>query len=152
MKNISKSIRAAALLHAAAVLISGCASATIIQSIPSGARLYIDGEPVGNTPYTYTDEKIVGSTTMVKLEMWGYETINVSFQRNEEVDAGAVVGGFICVLPFLWTMKYKPSHTYELKPTVTVPDPTLITIPQPKSKAERLCELKQLLDEKIITR
>ncbi len=30
------------------ILFSGCASTTLIQSIPTGAKLYMAGEPVGN--------------------------------------------------------------------------------------------------------
>jgi len=51
-------------------------------------------------------------------------------------------------------MQYKPVHSYVLQPVVTEPASTpemqksqLIT----KSKMDRLRELKQLLDEKIIT-
>jgi hypothetical protein len=36
--------------------------------------------------------------------------------RNERVDAGAIVGGLFFWIPFLWTMQYNPSHTYEMVP------------------------------------
>jgi len=52
-------------------------------------------------------------------------------------------------------MKYKPSHTYELVPTTTIVEPAPTKLPPNqisiKSKAERIKEFKQLLDEKIIT-
>lgn len=40
----------------------------MIQSNPSGAKLYLNGENVGETPYSHTDTKIAGSTTTVQLE------------------------------------------------------------------------------------
>lgn len=137
------------------ILLASCSSTTIIQSSPSGAKIYVDGEPAGNTPYTHTDTKIVGSTTSVKIVAEGYEPLITSFSRDEEVDVGAVIGGFFVMVPFLWTMKYKSSRTYELTPlNESLQGPTL-DIPKStapvKSKAERLRELKGLHDDGIIT-
>ena len=146
--------RTISLLLVGSILFTSCASTTVIQSNPSGAKVYLNGEPVGTTPYTHQDTKIVGSTTTVKLEKEGYESLNTSFSRNEEADIGAIIGGVFVWVPFLWTMKYKPMHTYELTPSYgsqqTKIGPTLKQN-QTQSKADRLRELKQLLDEKVIT-
>lgn len=143
------------LLLAGSILLTSCSSTTLIQSNPSGAKVYLNDEPVGKTPYKYTDTKIVGSTTVVKLEKEGYDPLIASFSRNEEVDAGAVVGGIFFWFPFLWTMKYKPNHMYELIPSTGTEQPPVQQVqqnlPSIKSKAERLREFKQLLDEKVIT-
>ena len=141
------------LFLAAAILLSSCASTTMIQSNPSGAKLYLNGETVGKTPYTHTDTKIVGSTTTVSLKKEGYETLNTSFSRDEEVDVGAIIGGIFVLVPFLWTMKYKPTHTYELSPSFDNNQTTILKEnPQDtESKADRLREIKQLFDEKILT-
>jgi hypothetical protein len=88
----------------------------MIQSSPNEAKLYLNGEPVGTTPYTHRDTKIVGSTTTVRLTKEGYKDFTTSFSRNEEVDVGAIIGGLFLLFPFLWTMKYKPTHNYELVP------------------------------------
>jgi hypothetical protein len=96
--------------------LASCASTTIIQSQPSGARLYLNGQPVGTTPYTMTDTKIVGSTTTVRLELPGYEPTNGALTRNEEFDVGACIGGMFLLFPFLWVMGYAPVHTFELRP------------------------------------
>jgi hypothetical protein len=98
-----------------------CASSTIIQSQPTGAKLYLNGEPVGNTPYTMTDTKIIGSTTTVRLEYPGYEPTNGAITRNEEFEVGACIGGFFLLFPFLWIQKYKPTHTFELRPATGAP-------------------------------
>lgn len=158
MKTQTTATRVVSLVLAGSVLMASCASTTVIQSEPNGAKVYLNGEPVGRTPYTHRDSKIVGSTTYVKLEKDGYETLNTSFSRDEEVDAGAIVGGIFFLFPFLWTMKYKPVRTYELVPgadfvpPMAVPQPQTQVQPlQVESKATRLRELKQLLDENIIT-
>ena len=106
-----------AVLLATAILSSSCASTTIIQSSPSGAKLYMNGEPVGTTPYTHTDTKIVGSTTILKITSEGYEDFNGVLKRDEEVNVGAIIGGIFLLFPFLWVMDYKPTHNYELVPT-----------------------------------
>ncbi len=109
-------MKAMALFLAIAIMATSCASTTLIHSIPSGAKVYIDGEPAGTTPYAHTDTKIVGSATQIKLKKEGYEDHNVVITRDEEVDVGALIAGFFFYVPFLWVMKYKPAHTYELTP------------------------------------
>lgn len=154
MKNQTLTLRSLSLFLAGLILFASCSSTTIIQSSPSGAKLYLNGEPVGTTPYTYSDTKIVGSSVAVRLEKEGYDEINTYFSRDEEVDVGAVIGGIFFLWPFLWTMKYKPSRTYELTPS-SGDVPTVLQVEQRQaqlqSKADRLRELKQLLDDGIIT-
>ena len=104
------------MVLAGAILFASCSSTTLIQSVPNGAKVYLNGEYAGVTPYSHTDTKIVGSTTMVRLEKEGYETMNTAFSRNEDADVGAIIGGIFFLFPFLWTMKYKPTRTYELIP------------------------------------
>lgn len=152
----SKTLRFSAFFMAGIILLSSCASTTRIQSHPDGAKLYLNGESVGTTPYDHTDTKIVGSVTTVRLEKEGYETLNTSFARNEEADVGAIIGGIFVWIPFLWTMKYKSSRTYELIPLAGNSESPAITDKESdysrvKSKAEALREIKQLLDEEIIT-
>jgi PEGA domain len=113
---MKKQIQKTLLVICSGAIITSCASSTMINSVPNGAKLYLDGESVGTTPYRHKDTKIVGSQTDVKMEKDGFETFNTSFSRNEQVDVGAVVGGLFLFVPFLWTMKYKPTHNYELTP------------------------------------
>jgi hypothetical protein len=141
-----------ALITAIVFLIS-CTSTTMIESIPSGAKIYIDGKLAGTTPYTHTDDKIIGSSTLVKLEKEGYETYYTQFNRIEEPDAGPIVCGLLFTpVWWLWAMKYKPVHTYQLQPINENQAAPINNKNQiQKSKADKLRELKQLLDEKIIT-
>ncbi|HRO72928.1 MAG TPA: PEGA domain-containing protein, partial [Saprospiraceae bacterium] len=160
MRNNHTVKKSMALLMAVAVFFTSCSSSTLILSDPSGAKLYLNGEHVGTTPYRHRDTKIVGSTTTVKLEKEGYAPLNSSFSRDEEADVGAIIGGIFLLIPFLWTMKYKDTHNFELVAATalnenTIPDNPAINKKsvhnQVKSKTERLRELKQLLDENIIT-
>ena len=110
-------------------LLQACASATLIHSRPEGARIYIDGEPRGTTPYQYSDQKIVGSNTHIRLVMDGYQDTTASLQRNEEFNVGACIGGVFLLFPFLWIMNYRPEHTYELIPLQPRADKPLPPIP-----------------------
>ena len=88
----------------------------MIQSVPTGAKLYMDGEPVGTTPYTHKDTKIVGSATTLRMVLDGYQDYNGFLTRNEKVCVGAIIGGIFFLFPFFWIMEYKTMHTYELIP------------------------------------
>ena len=108
--------RASAIIIAVSIL-TGCASVTLINTVPEGARVYIQDQPVGYTPYTYSDEKIVGSVTPIRLELEGYKPLSTVLVRNEEVDIAPIVGGFFFAWPlWLLSMKYQPVHLYELVP------------------------------------
>jgi hypothetical protein len=154
MKKTLLSSKLITLLLVGSILLASCTSTTMIQSTPSGAKIYVDGQSVGSTPYSHSDMKILGSTTTVKLEKEGYETLITSFSKDEQVDVGAIIGGLFFWVPFLWTLKYDAIHNYDLKPSNNTEQ--LIINEQPKqiqlkSKVDRLRELKQLLDEKVLT-
>ena len=112
-------LKTASIIVAFSVLFASCSSTTLIQTNPSGAKVYMNEEYKGVTPLSYSDTKIVGSTTHVRLELEGYESLNTVLSRNEAADVGAIIGGVFFLFPFLWTMKYNPVHTYELKPLST---------------------------------
>lgn len=137
---------------AISILFAGCTSTTLIRSNPSKAKVYIDGSYVGETPYTYSDTKIVGGSFTLSLEKDGYKPLMTTVTRDEQVDVGAVVGGVFFWFPFLWTMEYKPLHSYELKSTDGDAAVESAKIQDAhKSTADKLREMKQLLDEGIIT-
>lgn len=155
MKKLNIPFRAICVLLISCILFVSCSSTTLLTSRPSGAKVYLNGEPVGTTPYTHSDTKIVGTSTSLKLVKEGYEPINTYLNRNEKVNVGAIIGGCFFLFPFLWTMDYNPTHNYEMVLAGTSPSGTDNNTPQTntsvKSKLERLKELKLLLDDKAIT-
>jgi len=117
MKKNNDFLKSIAVIMAISVLFTSCASTTMIQSNAVGADVFLNGELAGKTPYKHRDMKIVGSTTEVKIEKEGFETLQTSFSRDEKADVGAIIAGVFFLFPFLWTMKYKPVHNYDMKIT-----------------------------------
>jgi PEGA domain len=91
---------------------TGCASSTVLQTQPPGARVTINGMVVGQTPYTLTDTKIVSSQTPIRFEYPGYAPIDVMLVRNEELDPLPLIAGLFTLIPLLWVMRYQPAHLY----------------------------------------
>lgn len=147
------SLQSVGFVLVVSLLFAGCSSTTLIQSTPNGAKVYMDGQYVGETPFTHTDTRIVGSTTLIKLEKEGYKPFVTTMTRDEEVDVAAVIGGLFFAVPFLWTMKYQPFHSYELTPMTEQPPVTAQPLRSTeKSVVDQLKALKQLLDEDILTK
>lgn len=156
-------LKVASLLLSGCIFFASCSSSTLIQSVPSGAKLYVDGESVGVTPYKHRDSKVVTSTTDLRFEMEGYKTLYASFSKDEEPNVGAIIGGIFVLIPFLWVMKYKPTHVFEL---VTLEEENAQqskiqenkyidksdTQSASKSKVALLRDLKNLLDDGAITK
>lgn len=165
-------LRSTAFLLAGQLLFISCASSTLIESIPPGAKLYVDGQAVGNTPYTHRDSKIISSTTSIRMEKEGYKPFYYDISKDEEVKIVPAVAGFFLWVPWLWAMGYKSVHTWELipdtpepvqtkaapsvQPAAPAPAPSeSLSLPQPEhesaSKVQKLRDLKRLLDEGVLT-
>jgi transglutaminase-like putative cysteine protease len=151
MKTIPSKRQALALLLASLIFLSSCVSSTVINSEPPGAKIYINDEFRGTTPYTYRDTKITGMTNFVRLEKEGYEPFITVFSRTEEADVGAIVAGVFLWIPFLWIMKYHPYRTYELFPAAQWAEDYAPVLKLTPYKTELLRELKRLADEGILT-
>lgn len=152
MKKLRILIKPVAILLAVAVLFTSCASTTTIESFPSGANVYLNGEAVGQTPYKMKDQKVSGSTTLVRLEKEGYTTTNTSICKNEKAHVGAIIGGCLLLFPFIWTLQYKADHYYNLEPLAEAESAETADGGVTLTKAERLVELSELHKKGILTK
>ena len=94
--------------------VAGCASTTVLQSQPPGARVFLNGVPVGTTPYTMTDTNMSGTATQVRLEYPGFDPFNAMIVRSEQLDPLALLGGIFLLVPFLWILGYQPTHLFAM--------------------------------------
>jgi hypothetical protein len=98
------------------ILFQSCTSTTMIQTIPADASVSVNNEYIGQSPCAYSDKKISFSTNYVTIKKEGYEDFNAEFERNEDINPGAIVGGIFIWPIWLWAFDYKPSRTYQLAP------------------------------------
>ena len=102
-----------AILLACAVVFAGCASTTVIQSEPTGAQLRIDGQPVGATPVTFTEQAVwLWTKHQVTLEAPGYNPYHG--MMNAQVSPLYLILGLLCLLPFLLVGEFRPTYYYVL--------------------------------------
>ena len=94
-----------------------------MQSQPPGARVFLNGVPVGTTPYTMTDTNMTGTATQVRFEYPGFEPFNTMIVRSEELDPLALIGGILLLVPFLWILGYQPTHFFTMQPLGGAPPP-----------------------------
>jgi hypothetical protein len=95
------------------LFIGACSSATLITSSDPEARIYVNDEYIGVGKATYTDKKVAFSNNSITIKKPGCEPNHHSFRRNEKADGGAIIGGILVVIPFLWVTEYKKEHNYE---------------------------------------
>jgi hypothetical protein len=121
----SIALRIVTALTIGSTVLAACSSTTVIRSNPPGARVFLDDQPVGVTPYAMSDTKIVGTQTRVRLEYPGLRPHSAIIQRNEKFDVLACIGGFLVLVPFLWIMGYNDEHYFDITgqgvPPGTVP-------------------------------
>jgi hypothetical protein len=92
----------------------GCASATVIKSNPPGAKLNLDGQIKGETPYTYSDRAAAGTIRTVILKKEGYKDFTGHIKR-EQLSVGALIGGILLLIPLIWVLEYPSEYTFEME-------------------------------------
>jgi hypothetical protein len=91
-----------------------CASATTIRSSPSGAKVFLEGQYIGDTPVVHEDMDIAGSNKKVVLKHDGYRD-QVGTIRKEEFKIFPLVAGLIVLIPLLWVTGYPEEYHFILE-------------------------------------
>lgn len=107
-------MRMVCTLSLAASLLGGCASTTRINSVPPGARVFVDGQYLGRAPVTHEDSGPLWTSKPVMLKLDGYEDQS-GMIRKEELRVGPLIGGTLVLVPFLWLTGYPDEYTFELE-------------------------------------
>jgi len=102
------------LLVCSSLVVIGCSSTVKIQSMPGEAKVYIDGEYKGVTPYSQRDTKPFFLPGQLKLSKEGYEDFTIDLKKDKFSTANCI-GGVLVWVPFLWVLEYENEKTYELK-------------------------------------
>jgi len=92
-----------------------------INSIPSGATVYVSGQKVGVTPITIKSQgrywyEVTGSKRpIIKVEKPGYAPKDVDIQPSE-VNIPVLICAFCCLIPILWAFELPSEVTVQLIP------------------------------------
>lgn len=103
-------------------IFTSCASSTVIKSSVSSAKIYADGNFIGEGSGYYSDRKITGSTTVIEIKKEGYKDKVAQISRSGQLNVGALVGGILLapslvgLLFFLWITDYKDYYAFDLEP------------------------------------
>ncbi len=95
----------------ALLVIAGCASSTEFRTIPSGAKVWVDGELYGISPVSYYDRYPAGASVKVNFTKKGYE------DREVEITKNCLYVHRIFWFPVLswpWITGYRDQYTFEL--------------------------------------
>ena len=94
-----------------------CSSTTKLTSTPPEAKVYIDGEFKGYTPYKHSDASISGSQKSVEIQKEGYDDFQTILTKKGRAHGGAIIGGIFLLIPFMWVVQYNIHYNYELTPS-----------------------------------
>jgi hypothetical protein len=101
------------LAIASLALIGACSSSTAIRVSDPDARIYVNGEYVGEGRAHYRDRKPAFTKQRVTVRKDGCADQHFSFRRNERPDLGAIISAYYLWVPILWITQYKNEHAYE---------------------------------------
>jgi hypothetical protein len=105
------------------LLLTGCASSTVIRSHPAGATVRdARGNAIGRTPYHHSDTRMTGHRERFVVELEDHEPQQVVIRRDR-LNAGRAVAfgvGGILLWPvwtgLLWMSDYEDEYQVTLQP------------------------------------
>ena len=98
------------------VAMTGCASTTVLHSIPEGARVMDGTKELGKTPYTITDSEswLIGKAPKVTLKHDGFKDATVEVKRDVYVTPLNIVGLCLCFPTFAFSPGYPAALAVDL--------------------------------------
>jgi len=127
------------LLTAVFFFLLGCSSTTVIKSKPSRAKVYLNGEIKGETPYTYTSAGIWGTKKMVVLKKEDYKESVQQIKKDHVNWVTVIIGALVFYPLLLWGADFPTEYTFEMeklesKPSDQIPKPQ-VTAPEKPIKS-----------------
>ncbi len=97
----------------ASLSLIACTSTTHIDTTDPDAKIFVNGEYLGTGHAHYSDRKISFASNEVKIRKEGCRPQYHTFSRNEGLHLGAIIGGYLFTVPYLWVADYKPYREYD---------------------------------------
>ena len=156
MNRLLQSLKALKWLPLAGAV--ACASTKIIETQPPGARVFVDGQYVGTTPYELTARRVFWQKKVIRVKKEGYHPQDFVASRGERLNPGAFIGGFFFWPLFFWAGAYDDETTLYLSPDLAAPamaasDSTdAVVPPAPKTLEERRATLERMYESGALTK
>lgn len=96
------------------ILLAGCRHVTTIRTDPPGARVFLDGKPIGESPIRYSYWSGTPKTFLLKIEKFAHEPLLAHIDSGWRADhtLWLLMPG---ILPFFFTARLEDSYHYRLK-------------------------------------
>ncbi|MEE1269185.1 MAG: PEGA domain-containing protein [Treponema sp.] len=105
------------VIISALITLNSCVSSTrvVINSKPSNADVYEDGQHVGKTPVSLNISNLVWNSPDITISKDGYTSMPVTLQKEEKI-TNLVIGYCINIFAFLWCYGPKENQNFVLTP------------------------------------
>lgn len=105
------------VIISALITLNSCVSSTrvVINSKPSNADVYEDGQYVGKTPVSLNISNLVWNSPDITISKDGYTSMPVTLKKEEKI-TNCVIGYFFNIFAFLWCYGPKENQNFVLTP------------------------------------
>ena len=105
------------VIISALITLNSCVSSTrvVINSKPSNADVYEDGQYVGKTPVSLNISNLVWDSPDITISKDGYTSMPVTLKKEAKI-TNCVIGYFINIFAFLWCYGPTENQNFVLTP------------------------------------
>ena len=104
-----------ALLLFAMFLLEGCLQTSRINTDPPGARVSLNGAPLGKTPVYYSTRAGIPKTYFLEIDKPGYKPVETKVESNYRADISLalLLPG---IVPYFFSARLEDEYKYSLIP------------------------------------
>lgn len=107
-------LRIVCLLALGLVQLTGCSTASRFHSTPMGAKLFINGDYIGETPIVYDDAYSLPKRLHVQLQKDGYEELDMYLDKQMSYPMGAGIANPYFFAMTFWAWKLDNDYRFDL--------------------------------------
>lgn len=96
-----------------ALCLASCGVGTRINTQPRGAKLYVNGALVGETPVVYANPRGLPRRYHVEIRREGHEPLD--FFLDARMTVGWGIAGALLLIPNLWAWSLASEYTFTLQ-------------------------------------